>query len=79
MLKLPQVLTWLSYLPYPLRVKIHYIISNCLWSLSVRVSSNFNILTQLVMGVQYIHLPSFHYFRSLLRERKLPISDLQVV
>ena len=58
----------------PSKSKDSYMISNCLWSSSVRVSSNFNILTQFV--VEVIDSPSSLSLPcSLLRERKLPIGD----
>ena len=58
----------------PSKSKDSYMISNCLWSSSVRVSLNFNILTQSVAEV--IDSPSsLSLLCSLLRERKLPIGD----
>ena len=56
----------------PSKSKDSYMISNCLWSSSVKVSSNFNILTQFV--VEVIDSPSsLSLLCSLLRERKLSI------
>ena len=71
-LKLPQVLTWSSYPPYPLRVRIHIWFQIVCDLRLLKVSSNFNILTQFV--VEVIDLPSsLSLLCSLLRERKLSI------
>ena len=58
----------------PSKSKDSYMISNCLWSLSVRVSSNFNIFTQFVVGA-IDSSSSLSLLCSLLGERKLPIGD----
>ena len=58
----------------PSKSKDSYMISNCLWSSSVRVSSNFNIFTWFVMGV-IDSSSSLSLLCSLLGERKLPIGN----
>ena len=58
----------------PSKSKDSYMISNCLWSSSVRVSSNFYIFTQFVMGA-IDSSSSLSLLCSLLGERKLPIGD----
>ena len=58
--------------------KDSYVILNCLWSSSDKVSSNLNILTLFVVGtIGSFSSPSL--FCSLLRERKLPVWWFEVI